>query len=466
MQKLIYSLDFEQRSVANQGKIVLTATREVGDDVSVDIFIDLIDPLGNYVNTKDFSSADLSVTGTSTLTWSIPTDSNGNKLRGTYTAMIYIEQTVSSPGTQSLDVSATYYFRALSNPATLQWTPICVPDNVAVLTVADSGNYSGITISSREMTLVHPAITGLADTVTSGLTIQVQPTWSNVEYYATISAEASYTEVDGDLTWHEYYDFTASGSYMFTCSTCDISSCIQEYIEGLSASANCSGTSKFNEVVELLKYEAAFRYALSCGRNADAAEWAEKIKRLTGCDCGCGGSSEPVQLTQTVVIVPTGSSLDGENVALDDIGGYFPTDNVEAALQLLAAQNAVTAWTDFENADLTGFIVGGTSPFKWRRIGTKWIELKGSVRNSSPITAGAANAFMNGYFEAQGITLEDLFFFNVMLNTNNATPEYRSGGIMLLAYSGSTDNFSLNVSADFVPAGTTLFEINALIPIA
>ena len=94
---MTYRITFEQRQGnANYGKIVLVATREGGDDATVNVYIDLVDPSGSAVNTHNFAVPDLEVTTPGTKTWAIPTDANGDSLRGTYSLKIWEEIVCSS----------------------------------------------------------------------------------------------------------------------------------------------------------------------------------------------------------------------------------------------------------------------------------------------------------------------------------------------------------------------------------
>lgn len=457
---MTYQIDFEQRIVTNQGKIVFTATREVGDDATVNVYIDLVDPSGDFVNTKNFGTPDLAVTTPGTLTWDIPVDSNGDKLRGEYTVSIYVEQTATAPGVRPLDASSEHYFTSLENITSVEWDAVCIPDKLALLTVKDTGDYDGLTILSRELRLVHPPITNLADTVIAGSSIDVSPGWSNVTYLATAKATVSSQEVDGDVTWNEFYDFSDSSSHLFLCSDCDISECVEEFVQNSPNSPN---------VQTLLLFEMAYRNAVKCGRNTDAAKWAEKIKSITKCDCGCSQGTGPIKLTQSVTVVTGGSgTTDGADVVLDDAGGYFIDDDLESVLQQLASENFAGPWTLLTNSDSFGtwdFVTNPSPQLQWRKIGNKWIEMMGTLGNTG-LTANTASTFMFGYFEALGISLKAFYGHPVSVTTINGSTEMKDGGVLTVQYAGTSDNFAIHVSKDVTPVGVTQFYFKVLIPIA
>lgn len=504
---MIYTITFEQRAGnGNFGKIVLAAIREAGDDVQVNVFVDFSDPTGAKINTYTAGTADIEANAgvgvKSVKTWDIPTDNNGDKLRGTYVIRIYEEQTVTSPGNEVLQQAETYYFQALENPASLNWDALCVPGKVAVLTLTDEGNYAAITEVSRELKVVHPAVTGIADTTTGGTSIQVLPTWSNVDYTGSVSVQGYITEDDGDIVWYEQYLFAASETFTFLCSNCDVEGCVREYMEKFINKTSISADAK-NNLVMLQMYLSMYRISLECNRQAEAASWAEKIKQFTGCECGCADGDDPVQITTTLVVAG-GDTIDAGSITVVDAGGNYVGSDLETILTEIAALiNGITPvaasdvsvldtagyfsgsnvedvlaeiqtnvsnieelttsnWTLFTNANLNGSWDTETYPsqqLKWRNVGGKWIEIIGRI-GSTGLASGTGSIFLTGY--SFGVSLEEFYEFPVTLVANGGSPQYDFGGLFFVNGSGQ---FNLYVSSSVTPSGQAWFAIKAMIPI-
>lgn len=432
-----YTVTFEQRTDnADYGKVVFVATREVADDATVNVYIDLISPDGVSVNTKNFATPDLVVTTPGTKKWSIPTDSNGDLLRGTYTIRVYVEQTITTPGTQTLDESQTYYYNAHENLADLTWQEVCVPGVVASLTLIDSATYAGFTVLDRVLKIVFPPQEGLADLTTDGTSLQIQPHWSGVDYVGSVVTEC-YKQSDdsADLEWFEYYNFAQQLTKTFSCSSCDISECMGDFATTMAAKTSLSQADR-DKMALVSTYEMAYRTAINCGNMADAATWAGKIKTTIGCDCGCDETATtPAPITS---IIPE-----------------------------LVESNA-SVWTVIEDADLANSWDTDTYPdqqLRWRRISNSHIELMGRLGKTG-LSSGTGSAFLSNYFTSHGITLLDYYDEPAMLVGNGGSPSVRFGGSFSVSYTGTIDVWTLTVSNDVTPSGTAVFAIHALIPIA
>lgn len=435
---MTYTITFEQRADnANYGKIVLVATRGGGDDATVNVFIDLIAPDGTSLNTKNFASPDLVVTTPKTKTWSIPLDSDDDYLRGTYTVALYVEQTVSTPGTQTLDEDSEYYFNAYDNLSNLTWNETCVPGAAAILQLVDSGNYTDFTVVSKEIKIVYPPQENKADLTGSGTSLSINPRWSNVDYVGSVRTECFLTTDDGDVDWFEQYSFDAQNTKTFQCSSCDITECVSEFANKIAAKPSLSpADEKLLNLV--LLYETAYRNAKACGNTSQASSFVTKIKTLIGCDCGCDESDEPSPITS--------EALDG----------------------LINTTNEPTAWTLITNSDLAGAWDTETYPdhqLMWRQHGEYQVEIIGRL-GSTGLLSGLGSAFLSGYFEAEGITLLDHYEFPAQLVANGGAPSIRFGGVFSVAYSGTTDTITLTVSNDVTPSGQAWFSIHAFIPMA
>ena len=438
---MTYRITFEQRQGnANYGKIVLVATREGGDDATVNVYIDLVDPSGSAVNTHNFAVPDLEVTTPGTKTWAIPTDANGDSLRGTYSLKIWEEQTISDPDVQVKTQDESYYFKAYSNKADLSWNEICVPGVVGILTLVDAGDYSDLVETNRELKIVFPPEEGLADLTGTGTSLTINPHWTGVSYIGSVSAEY-YTQNDDSVPveWFEQYKFSGQLVKEFNCSSCEITDCIQEYAVKLAAKTSLSQSDK-DTMDRLSIYEIAYRSAKNCGNLADAAAWVTKIKALLDCDCGCGETSSGAAPFETAIFddllnsvspVPTDWTLIG---ASDTFGG---------------------AWNTTTNA---------SPQLQWRRIGNSHIELMGYVGKSG-LTAGTAPTIMLGYFKNLGITLKSFYGLPVTLAENGGSPAMQYGGGLTVQYSGSNDNIAIHISPDLTPSGTMRFYVHAFIPI-
>ena len=233
----------------------------------------------------------MEVTTPGTKTWAIPTDANGDSLRGTYSLKIWEEQTISDPDVQVKTQDESYYFKAHSNKADLSWSEICVPGVVGILTLVDAGDYSDLVETNRELKIVFPPEEGLADLTGSGTSLTINPHWTGVSYIGSVSAEY-YTQNDDSVPveWFEQYKFSGQLVKEFNCLSCEITDCIQEYAVKLAAKASLSQSDK-DTMDRLSIYEIAYRSAKNCGNLADAAAWATKIKALLDCDCGCSETS-------------------------------------------------------------------------------------------------------------------------------------------------------------------------------
>lgn len=434
---MTYQVTFEERNLADKGKIVLLSTREGGDDATVNLYVNIIDPSGSYVVQKNLSVPNAAVTTPSTLKFNIPLDSSGEPMRGTYTFEFTIEQTVTTPGTKTVDQSFTHYYKWLGNNSSLAWEETCVAGAAAILKLVDSGDYSQLTMVSRELKIIYPPQEQLPDLTGAGTQLSILPRWVNVTYMGSLDSEYyNLTATNADVNVYERYDIQAQANIDFTCGNCNLSSCIAAYAKKLGTNP---GPADYQKLQLLSIYLEAYKGAIGCGNTEDAALFSSKIEEILDCDCGCSDN-------------PTSAPIEFDNSLLDDVIG---------------TQGAPGAWTLFTDADLQGSWVTesyANEQLRWRRIGDAHIEIIGRAA-STGLTSGLGTTLLTGYFAAQGIALQPYMTHSIMLVENNGLSSIRFGGHFFVSYSGSNDTFTLYVSNDVTPVSLAGFSIHAFIPI-
>jgi hypothetical protein len=437
---MTYDFTFEQRQGnADYGKLVLEGTLGGGDDILVNVFVDLISPTGISINTHNFAVPDLAVATTAEKKWDIPTDANGDYVRGTYTIRIYEEQTVSAAGATPLVISESYYYQAFDSKSNLSWSEVCVPGVVGVLTLVDAGDYSALLETSREMKIVFPPQENLPDLTGTGTSLSINPHWTNVDYVGSVTVEY-YSQNDDmvDLEWFEQYGWSQQVIKHFACSSCEITECVNEYATKVAAKA-CTSTADNEKIAKLTLYEIAYRNAKQCGNLADAATWADKIKTLLGCDCGCSESGEPAPF---------------ETAIFDDLLSTAVADAI-----------TTTDWVSIPNGSLqnswqsNGTFSGG-SGLRWRRVGDNWIELSGDITKNGGLTPGIGSIFLvSSLF---GVDLLPFHTQGVHMTQNSGVPVIEFGGNVQVDGSG---NIALYPATSVTPAGIAGFAFHLLLPI-
>jgi len=290
----------------------------------------VVDPAGDtvYENTSyitpdtDIGASDTTLTGVS-----IPLDSSGALLEGTYSVTYSVEYTPNGGSATVLSIDKTFLFQDKTPTVTIDQVIDC---STSTLTSTETTGYTADMTVTRSHTVKAPFKsdgTPVTSDVTGALTeLKVSPIYTGV--YTTLIDNI----VVIDLGGNSYTTSTAGGTSTIDVkcddSLCDLFCCIKSYTKTMQ-DAKSKNQQRYYSMQEtwglIMGYYVIYDFSKRCGEEAKASEYYSKILDLAGCEagCGCGSDGEP-----TLVIAVGGSGTanvvdpgTGISVSSSDVGG-------------------------------------------------------------------------------------------------------------------------------------------------
>lgn len=188
-------------------------------------------------------------------TWagiSIPRDSTGAYMKGTYTLATYMKYTANVGGAISMSTETiTFNFCPVTNSNSTYATKLVRTLNCAAgtLKLDDLTNYTGWTVSSHLITITPPTVTGLSPITTALYSLQINLTYTNVSYAYGVSANGTKTTTivppdfyDSTYRVTELVTWTTATSVFVACANlCSVASCAKKALSELELKRSATG---------------------------------------------------------------------------------------------------------------------------------------------------------------------------------------------------------------------------------
>lgn len=304
--------DFVSTSPTN-GKILTTITDDVPIIGGRNVYYEVIGPLAP-LRSPDFNTPD-GVVNTITPTAvmpdvTVPTDSLGAWLEGSYTIKFYIEA-IAVPEVYE-QVVCTFVLdikkQGASNCTIQGKFEVDVDCHCARLHVEDATDYQDSTIISHLLEIVPPTLPGQTPPAvlsTPGLVYDLTFTHSNVTYTFNIVTVYENYYCEDEVTVRE--DLVATYSQKIVCSRniCKLLLCLKSKLDSFVALAGKKGgydalPQELRDEWESLQiYLFLYTSFANCGDWQQADRYFDKLQALLNCDCGCDdqNGSTPIPVT-------------------------------------------------------------------------------------------------------------------------------------------------------------------------
>jgi hypothetical protein len=301
---------------------------------TVAVLLKLIDPTGAtvYINagydTDSYAAPDFTLV-TTTKSFTIPTDVNGDEITGTYT--LYMKAQVVDDGDTVTTVSAVESTAFVCDCTATVSIDIDVDYATAVITTTDTTAYGAYSSISRTHTIYPPPLSGLPNQTTNATT--------NV--YSNIVTTTWSVKITSDVTYLNNYDtyttcrLTGSDEFVVEADTlCETFCLLKKFRNGELYSRfgkKCTEDIERAWTLAMDEYVLAIQ-AYRCARpQSEIDTYIDKIYELTGldpdCDCGCTGDY-PTPVVPTSIINGT-DGTDGVTPQFQNTGVWIQvsTDN-------------------------------------------------------------------------------------------------------------------------------------------
>jgi len=272
------------------------------------VLLKLIDPTGAtiYINTgfdtDSYASPDFTLV-TTTKSFTIPTDVNGDYITGTYT--LYIKAQVVDDGDTVTTVSAVESTAFVCDCTATVTINIDVDYATAVLTTTDTTAYGAYSSIGRTHTIYPPPLSGLPN----------QSTNATTNIYSNIVTTTWSVKIVSDVTYLNSNDtyttcrLTGQDEFVVEADTlCETLCLLKKFRSGeLYSRFGKKCTEDIERAWNLAIDEYVLAYqATRCGRpQSEIQTYIDKIYELTGidpdCDCGCTGDY-PTPVVPTSII--------------------------------------------------------------------------------------------------------------------------------------------------------------------
>lgn len=205
-----------------------------------------------------------------------------------------------------------------------------------IVSFLDSTDYTGYTVSSREMTIVYPQITGVTtpDTIITQGSVNVSApiTYLNVTYSGTLEnlIKALLTDTyDVEFEYRERFIRRKDVPISIYTDLCEVSACITTEFERLdTAACAAGGFDKMSSIDKHKFYDLAAQMSLwsiarQCNDKEQMNTVVQTIKSKLPDDCGCpDGDNAPVAYaTNPYIALFSGSNLGGGAQFFKEIDG-------------------------------------------------------------------------------------------------------------------------------------------------
>lgn len=298
----------------NNGKIVASIT-DTAPSGTKNVYYEILGPLG-VVRSPDFNTPDGTLTiGTPTANMplvTVPMDSYGDWLEGTYTIKFHISDALLPPppiydaqaSTFLLDVKKQGTTNCVIKPS----IEVNIDCHCLKMLVSDVTAYTGVTLISREITIVPPTIPNTPAPVnitTVQPNIEIDFSYTNVSYGITLYSVYEHTYNNGEITVQE--DIAGTDTYKIVCqrNLCKLIKCLEEKVNALiKKAAKVGGFESLplelrDEYYLLQQYLFLYNVFANCGDWVKADKYFDLLSAALDCDCGCSNSEMDTPIAVT-----------------------------------------------------------------------------------------------------------------------------------------------------------------------
>lgn len=330
-------IDLDSNSVDNGNIVTSFENTTIGAGVTENIYYQVTSPSKAVIKSFDFGTPDgiltLAQPSANMPLVPLPVVANGNYEEGTYKVEFKVED-AAFPGTY-IDVFLDFILDVKK-----QGDDNCIKKGLIgfdidcfclKMTVTDQTDYSDVTLVSRELTIVPPTIPNQPAPVniqTTDPSITFSFEYSGVTYNANLYSvyehfftpiNTSTTGTFPDVTIRESLDFTQAQKVVCDLNLCKLLKCIDDFFIATKKEAAKLGGLKFLPVQKwedwqcienlLIRYQAA----AACNNVTQLEKIFAELQEVTGCDCGCGGTSSSDEIVKLVAACSGGSGVDTVN---------------------------------------------------------------------------------------------------------------------------------------------------------
>lgn len=290
---------------AQKGKIVVDMANTAGISVDWGFYIGITSPIGEVIKAFPGSAdATLGAGEDAQFVVSIPLDSNGDYLSGTYTFEIRRRNTSLETNT---DETVEYVFVPknapdnLSGSASMSTNLSCITGK---LVAQDTTNYDseGLTLIERLITITPPTVDSQDEVTSTASSAELTVAWRNVGYQCKLELEFEWGEEEltaglttaislGGVILYEDVDVDCEDGGICASLECVGTRLTAIYNEACAAGGYSRLPQVTKDKIEWSMHNLAMaKFKYDCGLISESLGFIEIAKEGINCGCGCSGT--------------------------------------------------------------------------------------------------------------------------------------------------------------------------------